>query len=112
MLDSFGESRLRTLGLGKGIPEALKELGQLTGYLRHHLSSALIWANVRCLLLVGEGIGQAGRRRQWARQEEEKARWRAEEEARLKAVEEARLKAIKGNEDAAERKGTKPWGRR
>ena len=66
MLDSFGESRLRTLGLGKGTPEALKELGQLTGYLRHHLSSAVIWANVRCLLL------------QWARQEEEKARWERE----------------------------------
>ena len=78
MLDSFGESRLRTLGLGKGTPEALKELGQLTGYLRHHLSSAVIWANVRCLLLVGEGVGQAGRRRQWARQEEEKARWERE----------------------------------
>ena len=60
MLDSFGESRLRTLGLGKGTPEALKELGQLTGYLRHHLSSAVIWANVRCLLLVCEGVGQAG----------------------------------------------------
>ena len=52
MLDSFGESRLRTLGLGKGTPEALKELGQLTGYLRHHLSSAVIWANVRCLLYL------------------------------------------------------------
>ena len=78
MLDSFGESRLRTLGLGKGTPEALKELGQLTGYLRHHLSSAVIWANVRCLLLAGEGVGQAGRRRLWARQEEEKARWERE----------------------------------
>ena len=78
MLDSFGESRLRTIGLAKGTPEALKELGQLTGYLRHHLSSAVIWANVRCLLLVGEGVGQAGRRRLWARQEEEKARWERE----------------------------------
>ena len=28
MLDSFGESRLRTIGLAKGTPEALKELGQ------------------------------------------------------------------------------------
>ena len=27
------------------------------------------------LLLVGEGQGQAGKRRQWARREEEKARW-------------------------------------
>ena len=82
MLDSFGESRLRTLGLAKGTPEALKELGQVTGYLRRRLSTAVIRANVRCLLermlLVGEGVGQAGRRRQWARQEEEKARWERE----------------------------------
>ena len=28
--------------------------------------------------LVGEGVGQAARRRQWARQEEEKARWERE----------------------------------
>ena len=82
MLDSFGESRLRSLGLAKGTPEALKELGQVTGYLRRRLSSAVIHANVRCLLermlMVGEGVGQAGRRRQWARQEEEKARWERE----------------------------------
>ena len=55
-------------------PEALKELGQVTGYLRRRLSTAVIRANVRCLLermlLAGEGVGQAGMRRQWARQEE------------------------------------------
>ena len=79
MLDNFGESRLRKLGLAKGTPEALKELGQVTGYLRRRLSSAVICANVRCLLermlQVGEGVGQAGRRRQWAKQDEERARW-------------------------------------
>ena len=56
----------------------MKELGQVTGYLRRRLSSAVIRANVRCLLermlMVGEGVGQAGRRRQ----EEEKARWERE----------------------------------
>ena len=36
------------------------------------------WSNVRCLVLVGEGVGQAGRRREWARQEEEKASWERE----------------------------------
>ena len=54
----------------------------MTGYLRCRLSSAVIHANVRCLLermlLVWEGVGKAGRRRQWARQEEEKARWERE----------------------------------
>ena len=48
MLDSFSESRLQTLGLAKGTPEALKELGQVTGYLRCRLSSAVIRANVLC----------------------------------------------------------------
>ena len=33
---------------------------------------------MRCLVLVGEEVGQAGRRRQWARQEEEKASWERE----------------------------------
>ena len=45
---------------------------------RRHLSTAVVRANVRCLLermvLVGEGIGQAGRRRMWARREEDRAR--------------------------------------
>ena len=50
----------------------------VTSYLRRRLSSAMMWANVKCLmerlLLVGEGQGQAGKRRQWARREEERAR--------------------------------------
>ena len=57
----------------------MKELGLVTGYLRRRLSTAAIKANVQCLLermvMVGEGIGQAGKRRQWARVEEERARW-------------------------------------
>ena len=50
----------------------------VTGYLRRRLSSAVMRANIQCLLerlmLVGEGQGQAGKRRQWARREEERAR--------------------------------------
>ena len=47
----------------------------VTSYLRRRLSSAVMRANVKCLmLLVGEGQGQAGKRRQWARREEERAR--------------------------------------
>ena len=78
LMDKMVESRLRQLGLRRGSPESVKELGIVTGLLRRRLSSAVMRANVRCLLerlvLVGEGQGQAGRRRQWARAEEERAR--------------------------------------
>ena len=78
LLECLAETRLRTLGLQKGTAEASRELGEVTGYLRRRLSTAVIRANVRCLqermLMVGEGIGQAGKRRAWARAEEERAR--------------------------------------
>ena len=64
-----------------------KELSLVTGYLRRRLSTAIVKANVKCLLerlvKVGEGRGQADRRRQWARQEE--ARARLEREAQWQA---------------------------
>ena len=78
LLDVMAESRLQSLGLRKGSLEAAKEIGLVTGFLRRRLSSAVIKANVRCLLerlvLVGEGRGQADKRRQWARLEEARAR--------------------------------------
>ena len=49
----------------------------MTGYLRR-LSSSVIKANVSCLLerlvLVDEGGGQGGKKRQWAQMEEERGR--------------------------------------
>ena len=79
LLDCMAESRILSLGLRKGTIEASKELSILTGYLRRRLSTAIMRANVKCLLerlvMVGEGQGQAGKRRQWARREEERARW-------------------------------------
>ena len=79
LLDCMAESRILSLGLRKGTVEAAKELSILTGYLRRRLSTAIMRANVKCLLerlvMVGEGQGQAGKRRQWARREEERARW-------------------------------------
>ena len=65
-------------GVKIGTAEASRELGQVTGYLRRRLSSAAVRANIRCLhermLMVGEGLGQAGKRRAWARAEEERSR--------------------------------------
>ena len=79
LLDGMAESRVRSLGLRNGSLEANKEMGLVTGYLRRRLSTAIMKANIKCLLerlvLVGEGQGQAGKRRQWQRREEERARW-------------------------------------
>ena len=59
------------LALGWAPFKASKEMSQVTDYFRRRVSSAIMRANVKCLLdrllLVGEGQGQAGRRRQWAR---------------------------------------------
>ena len=78
LLDDFGQSRLRSMGLRQGTSEAARELGEVAGYLRRRLSTAVVRANDCCLLermvLVGEGMGQAGRRRMWTRREEERAR--------------------------------------
>ena len=82
LLDKLVESRVASLGLRKGTQEAGKEMSLVTGFLRRRLSSAVMRANVKCLLerlvLVGEGQGQAGRRREWARREEEQARMERE----------------------------------
>ena len=78
LLEKLAESRLQSQGLRSGSPEANKELAMVTSYLRRRLSSAVMRANTKCLLerlvMVGEGQGQAGKRRQWARREEERAR--------------------------------------
>ena len=82
LLEQMAQSRLKSQGLRSGTLEAAKELSQVKGYLRRRLSTATVKANVKCLLerlvQVGEGRGQAGKRRQWARAEEERARWERE----------------------------------
>ena len=77
MLDMLVDARVRRLGLTRGTAEVGKETALTKGYLRRRLSSATIKANVACLLerlvQVDEGGGQGGKRRLWARQEEERA---------------------------------------
>ena len=78
LLDTLVEARMKKLGLAEGTPAVGKETAWTKGYLRQRLSSASIKANVSCLLerlvQVEEGSGQGGKRRQWARMEEERAK--------------------------------------
>ena len=82
LLEQMAQSRVKCQGLRSGSLEAAKELSQVTGYLRRRLSTAIVRANVKCLLerlvQVGEGRGQADKRRQWARAEEQRARMERE----------------------------------
>ena len=88
LLDTLVKARLRKLGLNKGTSEAGKESAWVTGYLRRRLSSSVIKSNVSCLLerlvLVDEGGGQGGKRRQWAQMEEERGRLDRESQWLLK----------------------------
>ena len=67
------------MGLRRGSPESAKELGMVTGLLRRRLSSAVMRANVRCLLerlvLVGEGQGQAMGKGRGRERPEREAQW-------------------------------------
>ena len=82
VLDAMLESKLKSLGLRKGGPGEPKERSQVTGYMRRRLSSEVVRANASFLLermvQVGQGGGQAGKRRRWAALEEERARWSRE----------------------------------
>ena len=78
MLDMLVDTRVRRLGLTRGTAEVGKETALTKGYLRRRLSLATIKAIVVFLLerlvQVEERGGQGGKRRLWARQEEERAR--------------------------------------
>ena len=79
LMDKMIDSRLKMLGLARGSPAVANEVSIITSQLRRRLSSAVMKANINCLLermcQVGEGVAQAGRRREWVRMEEEKMRW-------------------------------------
>ena len=82
LLDAMVDSKIRSVGLRKGSPGEPKEKAQVTSFIRRHLSSAVMRANVCCTLermvRVGQGVGEAGKRRRWAALEEERARWSRE----------------------------------
>ena len=96
MLDMLLDARVRRLGLTRGTAEIGKETALTKGYLRRRLSLATIKANVSCLLerliQVEERGGQGGKRRIWARQEEERARLDRESQWLSKITGDRRIK--------------------
>ena len=78
LVQSLASSRAKTLALQRGRECGEGELAVIVGEVRRRLSVAAVKAQADCLLnrmsSIGQGAAAAGRRRQWARWEEEK--WR------------------------------------
>ena len=66
LLDHLVKARLQKQNLRRGTTAAAKESSIVTGYLRRRLSTAVIRANVSCLLdrltQISEGEGQPGKK--------------------------------------------------
>ena len=71
-------ARVNSMGLASGRNGTEAEKGIIVGQIRRMLSTTNKRAQAQCLLSrlssVGEGVGQAAKRRQWAVREEEKMR--------------------------------------
>ena len=78
LVQIIAESKVNSMGLARGKEGTETELGVVVGQVRRMLSTASIRAQGQCLLnrmsSVGEGVGQAARRRQWIAAEEERMR--------------------------------------
>ena len=78
LVQAMATSRVASVGLARGRPGTEAELGLVVGQIRRRLSVTSVRAQADSLmarlLLVGEGVVQADRRRQWAAREEEKMR--------------------------------------
>ena len=87
LINTMAKTRLDKESMMSGSPGSEKRQGVIVGQLRRRLSLSTVRANTTCLLArlchVGEGAAGAGRRRSWARLEEENMRkereavWRA-----------------------------------
>ena len=78
LVQTMAESKVNAMGLARGREGTDAELGIVVGQIRRMLSTAGIRAQAQCLLTrmanVGEGVGEAAKRRHWAAVEEEKMR--------------------------------------
>ena len=78
LVQIIAEARVTAMGLARGRPGTEAELGLVVGQVRRMLSTTSIRAQAERLLArmswVGEGVGQAAKRRGWAAAEEERMR--------------------------------------
>ena len=78
LVQTLAESKVNSMGLARGREGTEAELGTVVGQVRRMLSTASIRAQAQCLLTrmanVGEGVGEAAKRRHWAAVEQEKMR--------------------------------------
>ena len=77
-MQTIAESKVIAMGLARGRQGTDAELGIVVGQVRRMLSTASIRAQAQCLLTrmanVGEGVGEAAKRRHWAAVEEDRMR--------------------------------------
>ena len=78
LVQIIAESTVNNMGLAWGREGTEAEMGKVVGQVRRMLSTVSVRAQAQCLLTrmsnVGEGVGQAGKRRQWAAAQEERRR--------------------------------------
>ena len=78
LVQTIAEARVKSLGLARGRQGTEAELGIVVGQVRRMLSTTSVRAQAQCLLArmsqVGEGVGQAAKRRRWAAAEDERMR--------------------------------------
>ena len=87
LVKTLAQERLKKEGLALGRQGSDGRLGQITGQIRRRLSQATVRANMDCMLarlsMVGDGVSEASKRRNWQRREEDlmrrerEASWRA-----------------------------------
>ena len=75
MIDLLSKYRLKKEGMSTGNDASKRRLGEVVGQIRRRLSLATVKANMACMLsrlsLTGDGVSEAGKRRQWQRREED-----------------------------------------
>ena len=78
LVQTIAEAKVKSLGLARGRQGTEAELGIVVGQVRRMLSTTSVRAQAQCLLArmsqVGEGVGQAAKRRRWAAAEDERMR--------------------------------------
>ena len=78
LVQVLAESRVVAVGLARGRPETEVEMGMVVGQIRRRMSVCIKKAQAECLLarlsLIGDGVVQADKRRQWVAKEDENMR--------------------------------------